>query len=157
MSSAKAGFICNTAAVAAIATAYDVAKIVTLIGVQDTDSSTTIVDDTARPLPPTAFWDHVEIHLSAIAGGATTLTWALYWDAAGDYRATDDVTDTINVGNTTATKGSVFGSIQAYVKQPKAGNYQTALGRLYLIAKVNAGTVTIDHARVHWIRGLGES
>lgn len=156
MSSAKAGFLSNAAAVAAVATSYDVAKIVTLLGVEDYDTSTTIVDATARPLPPTAWWDHVEIHVSAIAGGATSLTWALYYDAAGDYRATDDVTDTLNVGNTTATKGSVVAAIGAYKKQPKAGSYQTALGKLYLIAKVNAGTVTIDHVKMHWTRILGD-
>lgn len=95
-----------------------------------------------NPFPTTGlvvgmFLDHIEIEVNTIAGGATSITGFLSWDAAGDRIAMPEVTGTLTVGKTTATSGGTFYAVDAELIPPP-GEYTA--GKLYLWLKTNAGT-----------------
>lgn len=89
-------------------------------------------------LPSKGELSHVEVEITAIAGGATTLTWFLSWDAAGDRHVSPIVTQTIDVGATTATTGTVAARVPIYYKVPD----DSVDGVIYFNAKTDVGTCT---------------
>lgn len=119
----------------ALTTSYQVAA----IGVHP-------AEERAEAVPQRGILEHVELEVSAIAGGATTVSVYLAHDAAGDRPASNVVVVTLVVGVTTATAGGGVGDLgeQVYF-QPDDG----VIGALYLIAKTNAGTCTASF-RLHW-------
>tara|TARA_R100001244_G_scaffold102266_1_gene76207 strand:+ start:73 stop:474 length:402 start_codon:yes stop_codon:yes gene_type:complete len=83
------------------------------------------------------------IWVSAIAGGATTLTFRIALDAAGDELLVTDTEGALFPGTTTALDGSIVYSLN---------NLPVGLSvdELYLIVKTDAGTVTIDKTQLSW-------
>jgi hypothetical protein len=85
----------------------------------------------------------IYIHVNTIAGGCTSLTFRLSKDTAGDQPWISDTTATISTGVTTATEGAVTAKIDVdFVKSLN--------DILYLHAKTNAGTCTIDRIELVW-------
>ena len=80
--------------------------------------------------------DSVDLHLTAIAG-ATTITWFLAEDAAGEKTLTPATTSTIGDHDSDGT-GSVSAVIGRYIVS--ANNMVTTI---YLFAKTNAGTANL--------------
>ena len=122
-----AGFASDTTTVA-LSTAY--AKM-TCNGVDE---------DAATSVPERAILGAVALQLGTIAGGATTITWYVSEDLAGDHPITGVVTSTI-VGQTAATGGVAESINVPWVVTEVAGT-------LYVWAKTNAGTANCTKAKI---------
>lgn len=110
-----------------------------------TCTSTTTAETQAVPMPDSCFIELAHLQLADIAGGATTVTWYVAADAAGDIPLTKLVTSTIVVGATTATDGAVVEVLGIQYVRFDDGEG----GEIYLVAKTNAGTVNAI-PRVTW-------
>lgn len=83
------------------------------------------------------------IHVNTIAAGATSLTFSLSTDTAGDLKWIGNTTATFSTGVTTATQGSVTAKLDVdYVK--------TVDDVLFLHARTDLGTCTIDRIELTW-------
>ena len=89
-------------------------------------------------------WEGVWIYVSSIASSPTKLTCRICTDANGDDIVITDTQADLSVGITTATKGSVVYKIDL----PIVLSTQT----VYLFAKTDTGTVTIDKVVMTWRR-----
>lgn len=106
-----------------------------------------VTEATSRAIRDACLIVKIEIEITTIAASATTVTWNLAKDAAGDFGITPEVTTTITVGATTATKGSVCALIDCdHIKTANAVS-----GTVYLVAKTNTGTCTITKALLFWV------
>lgn len=111
-------------------------------------TGTTATDDLSEDVPPSGYLSRLQLKGNTLAGGASTITWVVTEDAAGDIPLTDEVTETLVVGNTTATDvgaNSVFGD---------AGYLLTddgTRGSLYVCAKLDAGTLT-GYFYLYWFQ-----
>ena len=110
-----------------------------------TCTSTTTAEAQAAKMPDSCFIELAHLQLDTIAGGATTVTWYVAADAAGDIPLTKLVTSTIVVGKTTTTDGTVVEVLGIqYVR------FDDGVGdAIYVVAKTNAGTVNAI-PRVTW-------
>ena len=88
----------------------------------------------------------------ATTGTPATLTGILTWDAAGDNPASAQFTITLVAAMTTASTyiGAVIGDFP--FRRP--AGVGTA-GTIYLFLKTDAGTVTLQIARLHWSEDVG--
>lgn len=85
----------------------------------------------------------IYIHVNTIAALATSLTFSLSKDAAGDQKFIGNTTATFSTGVTTATEGSVTAKLDVdYVS--------TTSDILYLHARTDVGTCTIDRIEMLW-------
>lgn len=85
----------------------------------------------------------IYIHVNSIALGAAGLTFSLSKDTAGDQKWIGDTTATFSTGVTTATQGNITAKLDVdYVK--------TADDVLFLHARTNVGTCTIDRIELVW-------
>jgi len=85
----------------------------------------------------------IYIHVNTIAAGATALTFSLSNDTAGDQKWIGNTTATFSTGVTTAAQGSVTAKLDVdYIK--------TADDILYLHARTDIGTCTIDRIELTW-------
>jgi len=85
----------------------------------------------------------IYIHVNTIAAGATGLTFSLSNDTTGDQKWIGNTTATFSTGITTATQGNITAKLDVdYVK--------TADDILYLHARTDAGTCTIDRIELTW-------
>ena len=95
----------------------------------------------------TAFLGYVEglyVRVTAIAGGAKTITARITCDPAGDFSFFPDTDADIAVGLTTTTTG-----VAAYeFKLPLKQFFGTE--KLYVFIKVDAGTVTLANSCIVW-------
>ncbi len=85
----------------------------------------------------------VWIWMSSVAGGASQISFRLSKDAAGDELLVTDTVGSIFSGTTTAAKGNIVYSLNNLAVDLSESS-------LYLIAKTNAGTVTIDKVKLSW-------
>ena len=94
-----------------------------------------------------AFFGYVEglyVRVTAIAGGAKTITARITCDPAGDFSFFPDTDADIAVGLTTTTTG-----VAAYeFKLPLKQFFGTE--KLYVFIKVDAGTVTLANSCITW-------
>ena len=84
----------------------------------------------------------LNIQVSAISS-ATSLTFRLTYDVAGDVCIITDTTASFFTGVTDATDGSISVLLD-YAVALKAGS------SVYFWSKVDAGTVTVDEAQIVW-------
>ena len=108
-------------------------------------TSTTTDEAVAAPLPDSCYLEDAHLQIDTIAGGATTITWYIAADAAGDVPLTKLVTSTIVTGKTTATDGAVVEILGKWYMRYDDGVSDT----IYVVAKTNAGTANAI-ARVTW-------
>ena len=97
-------------------------------------------EDAATSVPERAILGAVALQLGTIAGGATTITWYVSEDLAGDHPITGVVTSTI-VGQTAATGGVAESINVPWVVTEVAGT-------LHVWAKTNAGTANCTKAKI---------
>lgn len=135
------GFICNEATVAAIGTSF---LLVTLSG----EAAAVAIDALARKRPSGGYWSYLEVNFTQTGAAPATCTYKLTWDAAGDVAASSEATITLTAGVTTGTK---WGGASGLDIWPALNSSATATtNKVYLWVKVNAGTVTLDTARLYW-------
>jgi hypothetical protein len=145
---AAQGFIVNTAAVAGLTTTYALARIVTLSG---TDALALAIDSRATTKPQGGYWSHLELNFTETVAVPASCTFHLTWDAAGDIKASAEATITLVSGITTVAR---WGGASGLDVWPNANGNSTA-GVLYLWIRTNAGTVTLNTARLYWRDNLG--
>ena len=101
----------------------------------------------SAPVPTYAEFKQINFQLDTLAGGATSVNFAIAADAAGDILLTPTSIVSINTGTTTATKGVAIGCLEYdYHYQQLAVE---TVGTVYLVAWLNAGTANCN-ARLHW-------
>ena len=127
-----------SAAVAALTVAYSAIEV----------KDTTTDDAAAKAVPSRAFLDHLHGQITLIAAGATTITWFIAEDSGGDVPITDEVTETILVGQTTATDGAIKTLLQALYHRSDEGTEDS----LWVFAKTDAGTCSLQ-PRLHFEEG----
>jgi hypothetical protein len=94
-----------------------------------------------------AFFGYVEglyVRVTAIAGGAKTITARITCDPEGDFSFFPDTDADIAVGLTTTTTGVVAYEFKLPIKQ----FFSTE--KLYVFIKVDAGTVTLANSCIVW-------
>ena len=88
----------------------------------------------------------INLELSNLAGGIADLNVGVFLDAACDISAFGEMTGTIMVGKTTATKGTV--SIMVGVQFPAYADHSS----VYVLCKAKtAGTCTIEKSEIKWL------
>jgi hypothetical protein len=138
---ADQGFICSDLKVEGINDGYVLGKKILL-------HEDAAIDPNSRAMPSACHWSHLEIHVSAIASSAASLTVYLTWDDIADYPATAaSAATTIVVGLTAATDGGVAIALDVWPTFPSVA---TTTGKLYLHVKTNTGTVAVEVARLYW-------
>lgn len=128
----------NGAAVTGIGTAYALNKLIAL------DVSNTGQTGLCAVL------DRIAVYFT-VSGAPSTLVGRLYWDAAGDFAATEELTFAISTGLTTAASytGIVSKTSRLLPKSAKG----TAAGTMYLSLKVGANTADVAIGSVEmWTR-----
>jgi len=79
----------------------------------------------------------VHMKLDTIAGGATTVTWNVCPDAAGDYNMTLEKATTIVTGATTPGSGGVAETLGV---ERNFDDDIDVTGKIYVVARLDAGT-----------------
>jgi len=90
-------------------------------------------------------WLHGEIN--TMASSPTSITWWLCADSGGDIPLTDKVTETIVVGETTATDGGVA----TVLDLPYHITKNHTLGSLWVFAETDTGTCKMI-SRLYWTK-----
>lgn len=90
-------------------------------------------------------WLHGEI--DTIAASAASITWFVALDSGGDIPLTEELTETIKTGETTATDGAVV----SIIERPYSLFGNGTQGSLWVFAKTDTGTCNIT-PRLTWSR-----
>lgn len=87
---------------------------------------------------------YLHLRMTAIAGGATSITWFIAYDSAGDYIITDAITTNIVFKPSDATIGCAAAKVSLPFRRffDGAGAAIGTSGHLYVFGKLNAGTAT---------------
>ena len=135
------GFIANNATQAGVATSYSVAQGIALDG-------TGTLDSNAETMPGAVYLSHIELNCIQTGGTSATIQFFLSWDNLGDYPLSgESAATTLVTGLTTATHRSCALGLDVWIMST---DRQTTAGTLYLWCKTNAGTVTVNEARIFW-------
>ena len=89
----------------------------------------------------------LNFELDTVAGGASSVTYFLARDAAGDIPVTPEATASVTFGFTTATKGTAIACVD--IEHHYQGLGAEVRGTLYIVVKVNAGTANAN-IRLYW-------
>lgn len=92
----------------------------------------------------------ITLHVNTIAAGATSITFRLTADSAGDYTVVPDTSASLQIGVTTGTDGSVCYSGQGLAITNIINDSLPKNGVLYLWMKTNAGTAVFESGTVMW-------
>jgi len=85
----------------------------------------------------------------SVGPAPTKITWYITEDLAGDYPITDEIEETIVVGQTTATDGGIRTTFDAFEYSRSTDGVQ---GSLYVWAKTDAGTCNLN-VRLRYVDG----
>ena len=107
-------------------------------------TATTAGEAVAAPVPDVCWLEDCHLQLDTIAT-ATTVTWFIAADAAGDVPLTHEVTTAIVTGATTATAGAVVEILSKWYVRYDVGVSET----IYVVAKLDAGTANAI-PRITW-------
>lgn len=147
---ATQGFACEAADVASITTSYAIAQVVTL-------GANITRDASAKAVPAGGMWSYLDVQVLKTGGAPTTVEAVITWDTAGDDPAyvTTVAADLVAAGTTANTfigtlplnfwPSTPWGAADGAAR-PAA--YVT--GRVYVQLRVDAGTVTLKKARLHF-------
>ncbi len=114
-------------------------------------------EDTTNSAPSAAFprscnIQSIELEMSSLSGSPSTVTLFLARDSAGDVGVTpggtSGATQTIQVGKTTASDGTVVFAVDSDVHFDD-GVANSTVGTLYAVVKLDQGTATAN-IRVNW-------
>lgn len=89
----------------------------------------------------------INFELDTIAGGASSVTYFLARDLAGDIPVTAESSASVTFGFTTATKGTAIACVDLEHHYQELGS--EVRGTLYIIVKVNSGTANAN-IRLYW-------
>jgi|TARA_R110001583_G_scaffold20974_1_gene79960 hypothetical protein len=116
----------------------------------------TTVDAKSSALPSACYLSHIDLQLDATIGTPATVDAFLAWDAGGDSPMTGlaegnklwaGLTDANIDGASVTALFNTSIALDVWITSPES---QTTQGACYLWIKVNAGTVTVKRARLHW-------
>ncbi|MEN9785462.1 MAG: hypothetical protein RLZZ299_726 [Pseudomonadota bacterium] len=99
------------------------------------------------PVPNDCALKQLNFELDTIAGGASSVTYFLARDLAGDIPVTPEASASVTFGFTTATKGTAIACIDLEHHYQELGS--EVRGTLYIVVKVNAGTANAN-IRLYW-------
>ena len=99
------------------------------------------------PVPNDCTLKQLNFELDTIAGGASSVTYFLARDLAGDIPVTPEASASVTFGFTTATKGTAIACIDLEHHYQELGS--EVRGTLYIVVKVNAGTANAN-IRLYW-------
>ena len=137
---ADQGFIVNDATVSGIGTSYAIGKIITL---QEDAAS----DANSKALPQAGYLSHLELRLVTASGSPTKVTAYISYDSAGNEPLTGESADNTLHAGFAANNLLTAIDLDVYFRTPAV---QDAAGKLHLFIKVDAGTVDLTSARIHW-------
>lgn len=145
------GFIVNEAEVAGITTTIAAAAVITL-------GAFTTVDANATAIPAGGYMSHVEVQATKTAGTPATLTAVLTYDVAGDDPASVATAVPLVASATTANTYVAKIPLDQWNRTPAVPGALPppagyTYGRLYLFLVTNAGTITLNKARLQWRDG----
>lgn len=98
-------------------------------------------------IPTFAQLKHLSVEMDTIAAGASSVTFYLSRDAAGDIPITGTLTAGVVFGLTTATKGSAIACIDLDYHYLQLAS--ETVGTVYAVIKTNAGTCN-GNLLLHW-------
>ncbi len=101
----------------------------------------------ALPIPDSARLHKLEVQFTTLVTAASII-WNLAKDAAGDYPLTPETTSAVVLGVGTATNGG-FAALLDTDRVPITTQF--VQGHVYLVARTNAGTLTITKAFLYWV------
>jgi hypothetical protein len=102
-------------------------------------------------MPGAGHFSDVEVDLTDIAGGATSITAVLTWKSDGTLHcAGPSDASTFFLTLADATKGGIALRLDKHFRIPTG---VTTEGNVYLWLKVNAGTAKCNAARLNWNDG----
>jgi hypothetical protein len=137
------GFVVNDTTVASIGTSFALAKKIKMQ--EDVASDANSLHGT---LPHGgARWSHVDLVFAN--SGAATIDAMICWDSTGDDIAAGPTQNSLNIAAGLTTTGNGMCTLTLDVV-PHAPAGQTDDGVVYLFLKVNAGTINLTKARLHW-------
>jgi len=139
------GFVVNDATVSGIGAAFLLAKKIKLQ--EDVASDANSIHG-ALPQGG-ARWSHVDLVFAVASGSPTTVDALLCWDSTGDDVAAGPTQNSLNITAGLTTTGNRMCSLTLDVV-PHAPASQTDAGVVYLWLKVDAGTINLTKARLHW-------
>ena len=90
----------------------------------------------------------IQVYLTSLGGGASTVTVRLCEDAAGDVIIVPDTTATLATGLTTATTGNAMFRVDLPLRQDLGG---PGNGELYLFVHVDAGSAVFTGSQLLWM------
>ena len=90
----------------------------------------------------------IQVYLTSLGGGASTVTVRLCEDAAGDVIIVPDTTATLATGLTTATTGNAMFRVDLPLRQDLGG---PGTGELYLFVHVDAGSAVFTGSQLLWM------
>jgi hypothetical protein len=134
------GFAINSAGVTGITTTYT----------KLTLGAASAVDLKGAALPQAGYAANFELQVLATAGTPTTATVYFTWDTGGDHPMTVAATMTLVVGQTENTYGGSL-ALDKWFRSPTS----RASTDVFAWVKFDSGTVTVQHARLHWCDSLG--
>jgi len=142
---ASSGFVCNDAVVAGIDNAYDLTKVILL----HEDSA---IDANSAALPQGGVClSHLTLVMDETVATCGAVSVFGTWDSAGDDIAfgptTADFDTTPGMTDTSLRMVTIPFESNFVLRAPAT---QTAKGKAYLHIKTDAGTVTLNLARLHW-------
>lgn len=108
-------------------------------------------DAPTDPVPNQLFLQGLEIHLTGISAGLTSLDVKITYDSAGDVICQPAINTTITKGQTTNTKASAFASIDTGIVLPPA--YQNS-GVLYVWVKPHEALATATTCQPRLFGGI---
>ena len=139
------GFVVNDATVSAIGTSFVLAKKIKLQKDVASDANSlhgTLPNGGAR-------WSHVDLVFAVAGGSPTTVDAMICWDSTGDDIAAGPTQNSLQVTAGLTTTGNRMCSLTLDIV-PHAPASQTDDGIVYLWLKVDAGTINLTKARLHW-------
>ena len=98
-------------------------------------------------IPTFAELKHLSVEMDTIAGGASSVTFYLSRDAAGDIPITGTLTAGVVFGLTTATKGTAIACIDLDYHYLQLA--AETVGTVYAVIKLNVGTCN-GNLLLHW-------
>jgi hypothetical protein len=107
----------------------------------------TVTNPFSVPVPNDCTLKQLNFELDTIAGGASSVTYFLARDLAGDIPVTPEASASVTFGFTTATKGTAIACIDLEHHYQELGS--EVRGTLYIVVKVNAGTANAN-IRLYW-------
>mgnify|MGYP003657363751 CR=1 FL=1 len=146
---ASAGFLTHTDTQDDIGTSFALVDIIQLKSSSATDAKS-LADLPAGGVR----WSHLRVKCANKSGSPTTVDAVLYWDSGADDIAAGPTQSSYTLAQSLTASGPVeYGAVIPIDIFPRAPAEQTTAGTVYVLIKVNSGTVTLraGDIQLHWV------